>query len=200
MVEGETPGLDAQAYSQNQHRNPDGGAGPVLEFAHGFHAVLNDQQLQRPDDHVTDDFKPGVTEEVRRLVKFHDRIGAREQGNDGARSRRRLRAVPEAGDDGANKCRQVGAPDTERRTRQYGIRNAGLLAGVTDEIHQRVNDHRAQAYSHDEIHEAATEQEQAGCEVITPQTVHVRGPHVENTESTPVSFLGGGEVLVIEAG
>ncbi len=161
VVEREAARLHAQADRQNQHRHPHGRAGPVLELAHGLHAVMNDEQLQRPDDDVANHLEPRVAEKMGALVELHQGVGAGQERDDRARCRRRLRAVPEAGDDGADERRQVGAPDAERGPRQDWVRHAGLLARVADQAHQEEDDERADADRDDEVEEAAAEQKQA---------------------------------------
>ena len=124
---------------------------------------------------------------MRRLVERHQAVAADQQRDDRARSRAGLRAVPEAGDDGAHQRRQIGAPDAEGGARQDGIGHAGFDAGVADQAHQDKDHQRADPDREHKIDEAAAQQKQAGGEVIAPEAVNVRGPDVEDAEGAPVA-------------
>src|SRR6185503_8802892 len=76
--------------------------------------------------------------------------------------------------------------------------NAGAHTGISHQAHQNKNDERADADRQDEVEKAAAQQEEAGGEVVAPQAVDVGGPHVEDRKRTPLSFGGGGKVLVVQ--
>ncbi len=198
VIDAEPAGLHAQPHRQHQHGDPHGRAGPVLEPAHGLHAFLDDEQLQRPDPDIADHLQPRMAQPLRVLVKGQQAVVAHQQRHDGARGRRRLRAVPETGHHRAYQRRQVGAPDAERGARQHRVGHAGLFAGITHQVHEEEDHQRTQADGDQEVDEATAQEEQAGGQVVAPQAVHVRSPDVEDAEGAPAALLGGGQVLVVE--
>ncbi len=132
VVEREAARLHAQADRQHQHRHPDGGAGPVLEAAHGLHAALNDEELKGPDDDEADHLQRRMAEQMAGLMELEHALVADQQRDDRAGRGRRLRAVPEAGDDGAHDGREVGAPYAEGGARQHREGDTGPDAGDAD--------------------------------------------------------------------
>ena len=196
----EAAGLDGQPHGQHQHRHPHRRARPVLEAPHRLHALLDDQQLQRPHDHVADHLQPRMAEPVRALVELQHRLVAHQQRHQRARGRRRLRPVPEDRHDGPHHGRQVGAPHPERGARQHGVGHARLLARPADQVHQHEDHQRPQPDRQQEVGEAAAQQEQAGRQVIAPEPVHVRSSDVEDAEGAPFALPRGRQVFVVQAG
>ena len=197
-AEGEASRLYEKVDGENKHHDPDRGSRPILEPAHRFHAALDDQELQRPNDHEADHFQPRMAEKVSALVERHDAFRACEQRHDGTRRGGRLRAVPKAGHDRAHQRGHVRTPDAERRARQHRIRDAGSHARVSHEVHQKENDQRPEADGDNEVQEVAAEQEQARGKVVPPQAVDVGRPDVEDAEGSPLAFGCRCEVFVVK--
>ncbi len=139
---------------------------PVLKFAHGFHALLDDEQLQRPHDYVGDHLEPRVVEVMRALVECHQTVAADQRRDHRARrplpSARRTRKQATTGRTGAASWR----PARRRRRAPAPVRHAGLLAGVADQVHQSEDHQRAEPDRQPEVGKAAARQEQAGGEVV----------------------------------
>src|SRR5438477_640273 len=76
-AEGEASRLHNKVDGENEHHDPHRGPCPVLEPAYRLHAALDDQELQRPDDHEADHLQPGMAEEMAALVECHDGVRAR---------------------------------------------------------------------------------------------------------------------------
>ena len=99
-----------------------------------------------------------MAEEVGALVKIHEGFRADEQRHDCARSRTRLCAVPETGNDGSHQCGHIRSPDAEGSASENWIGNAGANSGIADQTHQKIDDERAQADRQNKIDETAAQE------------------------------------------
>ena len=138
-----------------------------------------------------------MAEHVAALLKGHHAFIAGEQRHDGACGKRRLRAIPEAGDDGAHQCWNISTPDPEGGARENGIGHAGANPGVADKAHQKKDHQRADADRQNEIDEIAAEKEKACGKKIAVEAVNVRCPHVKDTESTPLPLGGRCQIFIV---
>ena len=113
-----------------------------------------------------------------------------------------LDAEPDDGDAAADQGRDLGAVDAEADAAHHREGDAGLDAHEAGKAQQDEEQHGADAEGQQDLPAAKAQREQADGEGVVAQAVHVVGPQGEDVVAGPAAarHLGGGEVLVVQAG